>query len=204
MQKHKSVVFFFLLFAVLGFVFGTIFTDGEIASIRISKITALDLFEMVCLCIVSICVVFDFVKIDKDKKKFGQIKNNIKNLYITRTRLGAIILACVVIFEVIIFAFNPTLIIFLLTLMAAEFAVWFFYRNTQRNGVNENGILFWGVYYPWEKIKSYTIEASDHFSVVVSQKVFEKKYDEKLRFKVSSIEYSDVSNLIKESVISKN
>lgn len=201
MQKWRAVLFVFLgIFTILGFGIGILFVRTGIGSIKISRINLFDVFELVCLGAMSICVAFDLTKINRDRKKFGRLKNDINNLYAGRTRIGTIALLCLVIFEVVNFAFKPTLMLFLMIFVVAELALMFIYHDIQRSGVNENGILFWGVYYPWKQIKGYTEKAPDQINIVLRQKITGTKFENKIWIKVKNEEYDTVLDLFRERV----
>lgn len=201
MQKWRVVLLGSLgICAILGVLIGIFLVNSGIGSNVISNLSIFDVFELICLVSVIICVIFDYLQISKDKKKFGQLKNNISNLNAGRTRFGVIAITCIVVFELIMFILESSFILLIMFLMAVGLAFLFLNHNIQKNGVNENGIFFWGVFFPWEKIKSYCAIEPHQINLVVIQKIG-SNLTNKISLKITENEYEDVLKAFSERVV---
>jgi len=203
MQKWRAVLLGILgICVVLGVFIGMFLRKSGIGSIKISRLSIFEVVELICLVIVIICAIFDFLKIRKDKKKFGKLRNSITNLKAGRTRFGLIGITSVVIFELVIFGISPSVSMFIMFLMVVVPAFMFFYHNIQKNGVNENGIFFWGVFFLWKQVKGYIAKEPDQIDIVVIQKVG-SNFDNKISLKIKIDEYGDVLRAFSEGVLVK-
>ncbi|MDI3519883.1 MAG: hypothetical protein PWQ34_2030 [Caldanaerobacter sp.] len=176
MNKNKKVI-------IATFIFALAIIIGLLEREKI-----LQKFFSVLLVLVIFATIWDIYDVFKAKKHFGQTKWNIK------TNNNFLALAISVYVILIVASANTNLKDTLHTkLLAMAFIAGIAYlvRSLMPNGINEKGIMHWGVFHTWDDIDSYSF--TDKYLVITL-----KPNNKKITFIVDKDEKEMIKNFLKE------
>jgi hypothetical protein len=150
---------------------------GQLGIATLNKI--INWFMVITLFFVVICLIIDLNKVNRAREICGPLIYGFINKRQKKQQMASILIGLVSIFEVVIFIISHQFLTLILGVMVLSLAAMFVWRNMQKNGLSENGILLWGAYFPWDMVKSYTIEGNT-MEITVYSKLFGKFYDNKI------------------------
>lgn len=176
MNKNKKVIIAIFIF-VLAIIIGLL--EGE---------NILQKFFFVLLALVIFATIWDVYDVFRAKKDFEQTKWNIK------TNNNSLALAISVYVILIAASANTNLKDTLHTkLLAMAFIAGIAYlvHSLIPNGINEKGIMHWGVFHTWDDIDSYSF--TDKYLIITL-----KPNNKKITFVVDKDEKEMIKNFLKE------
>ncbi|KHO63173.1 hypothetical protein THYS13_12870 [Thermoanaerobacter sp. YS13] len=178
MNKNKKVIIATFIFA-LAIIIGLL--EGE---------NILQNFFSVLLVLVIFATIWDVFNVVKAKKDFGQTKWNIK------TNNNSLVLAISMYVILIAASINANLKDTLhIKFLAMAFIGWIAYlvRSLIPNGINEKGIMHWGVFHTLDNIDSYSF--TDKYLVITL-----KPNNKKITFIVDKDKKEIIKNFLKEKL----
>lgn len=184
MQKwEKFLLLSLLILAILGGLIGFAMTKSGLGDLKILfNIDIFGLLELTLLIIVIICAIFDIYETYENKKDFDTVKFKVMISARNRLRNILIFLILVSFIELGLFS-NPVdmymLPLFFITLILTAI---FAFHNEIDNGISDNGILHWGIFYTFDDVKSYSVENETLLKMTVTNNFFGFKYYNIIKF----------------------
>jgi hypothetical protein len=158
---------------------------------------------LVLLLVVIVCLFIDILGIRKNKNKFGTALYQVEMKTKKRFRFVLIFIFIITIFEFVNYFIAADIHLLPLCFMALAASVMFWIHNIVRNGINENGIMYWGGFHGWQDIKSYKIENDKILELDVIGKVFGIKYNNKVQLCINFNDKEDIEKLLVEKTLEK-
>lgn len=193
MTRLRKVLFVTILISML---IGGLIGLG-VGKIRvIGDIDVFGIFMLSSLIIVFISAIYDIYKIFKSQKQFGITK--FKVIPSTRNKSR----------NILFFLVLETIFIFAISLISEEYktlplafsililTIISGLHGFGNNGINEEGVLYCGVYYSWSNIKHYKVESETLLEIIISYKLFGKKIDNIIRFNFDSKHKDDINDFL--------
>ena len=160
MQKWQKVLLITIFIsAILGTFIGSTMTKSGIGEIKIwSDLDIFGFLELILLLISIVCSILDIYETYESKNEFGTVK--FKIMIHAQNRLDNILISLVLItiFELVALFTSSDMHIIPLLLITIILTFMLIFHNRVNNGINENGILYCGIYHNWEDVKSYKFE----------------------------------------------
>ena len=160
------------------------------------------LFIILCLCMVLV-IGYDFMKIQKNKKKFGKLKYTLKRKDKITQVIGFIFLIFILIFQVLFMIFfirdikfMNIALIFLIGMQPLMFA----YHNYEKEGINDKCVYFWGTPIQWENIESYNTHENILY-INYTKKVFGMNEKVGIPFKINNENKDEIIEFIDKRII---
>ena len=202
MQKWRAVLLGIMgICFVLGLLIGWFFINNGYNKIVLVDINLLDWIMIIFALIAIICMTYDLVKVQMDRKKFGTIDEYIKNDRSKGPKIVSVMMIVFSVFTLIIYFINPSIMMVSMLIMMLFLSLFWLNRQFQRNGINKIGMYFWGTLFTWDKIKTYKNAGIDQIEVTVSQKMLGGKYDNILYLKVAPDKIHDVLELFNKNIV---
>ena len=160
MQKWQKVLLITIFIsAILGTFIGSTMTKSGIGEIKIwSDLDIFGFLELILLLISIVCSILDIYETYESKNEFGTVK--FKIMIHAQNRLDNILISLVLItiFELVALFTTSDMHIIPLLLITIILTFMLIFHNRVNNGINENGILYCGIYHNWEDVKSHKFE----------------------------------------------
>ena len=202
MKKWRTVILGILgIFFVLGLIIGRFIINNGYNKIVLRDINLLDWAFIICAAIAIIFMTYDLVKVQMDRKKFGNIDVYIKNYRSKGYKIVSVMMIVFSVIDIIICFITPSVMRVSMLFMMLFLCLFWLNRQFQRSGINKIGMYFWGTFFTWDKIQIYKNTGIDLIEVTVIQKMLGGKYDNVLYLKVSPDIINDVLGLFKENIV---
>ncbi|WP_297420294.1 hypothetical protein [Clostridium sp.] len=198
MPKLRKVLFIISFISMLigGFV-GFFMVKSGVGKIRvIADIDIFSIFMLFLLIIVTISAIYDVYKISKSQKQFGITKFTVIPNTRNRSR------------NILVFLILDTILVFAISLISREYktlplafivlisTIISGLHGFGNNGINENGVMYCGVYYSWSNIKYCRVESETLLEIIVSRKLYGRRWDDIIKFNFDSKHKDDINNFL--------
>lgn len=202
MQKwEKFLLISLFLLAIIGGFIGFAINESGIGEMKVLANTNISsLVAFILLVIVIACAIFDIYETFESKTEFGTTKFEVTLNTRNRFRNILIFLSLIAIFEFGAFLYSlDTQILpsFFITLILTFI---FAFHNRVNNGINENGVLHWGIYHSWNDIKSHNIENENLLKLTVLNKFFCLEYNYAIKFNFFEKDKIDIEKFLAEKL----
>lgn len=185
MQKwRKYLLLYIFIMSIIGGLIGFAMAKSGIGKVKIfPNMDMFTLFMLIILLIMIVCLIVDIIKIRKSKKQFGSEK--FKITIHTRKRLRNVLIFLVVdtifIFGIVLCSDDIHMLPLGFMMLILTSIQGSHYRIP--NGISENGILYYGVYFSWNKVKDYEITGETLIEMNIVDKALGLiKYNNKIKF----------------------
>jgi hypothetical protein len=74
-------------------------------------------------------------------------------------------------------------------------------HNSIKDGLGENGILYWGAFHGWNEVNSYLFENDVLLKMKISQKKFGLKFNNEIKLIINPKEKDDIVRFLEEKII---
>lgn len=204
MQKwEKFLLLSLCILWVIGSLIGFAITSSGIGYKTIlANIDIFSLLELVLLITVIACAAFDFYETFDSLKQFQSPKFKIIINTQKRQRNISIFLGFLCLFEFGVFFYFfdiYTLLLLLITIILTSILL---YHNTLDNFIDDNGILYWGIYYTWNDIKSYNIKNEMLLEINILNILFGLEYHNIIQLSFKETEKDNLEKLIAKKLSS--
>lgn len=202
MQKwEKFLILILLILALLGTLIGFTLTKFGIDKIKIlADIDVFGLFEILLLIIVIFCAIFDIYEtyecnnqfINSKVKVIAKSKTTFRNIFIF------FIFLCILELGIFFYSFD----IYILPLLFINLILtsMIFYHNSINDCINDDGLLYWGIYYNWNYINSYKLEEKTLLKINLINMFFIFEYNSEIQFNFDLEYRNDIEKLISENL----
>lgn len=200
MQKWRKVLLVgLLIMSIIGGLIGFAMGKSGIGEVKVwANIDMFSLFMLILLMIMVVCMIVDIYGIHKSKKQFGHAKFNvmIKTRKRSRNILIFLVLDTIFIFGMLLKSSDMHMLplggmVLIITLIQG-----LHYKAS--NGINEDGILYWGIYHSWNDIKSYKIENETLLEMNVLSKSCGFEYNNEIKFNFDKKDKADIEEFLVE------
>lgn len=198
MQKWEKLLLISLfILAILGGLIGFIMNKSGIGDIKVLiNLDIFSLLELILLIIVVGCTTFDVYETYKSKKQFGNIKFNITLNVRNKLRTILFCLIFISFFEFILFLISIDLYMLPLFFITLSLILIFIFHNKINNGINDYGILHWGIFHNWEDVKSYNIENDKLLKIKITNSILGFEYNNILKFDFDINQRTDIEKFL--------
>jgi hypothetical protein len=185
MQKwRKYLLIYIFIMSIIGGLIGFAMGKSGLGKVKFfPNIDFFTLFMLIILIIMIVCLIVDIIKIYTSKKQFGSEK--FKITIHTRNRLRNVLIFLVVdtifIFGIVLCSDDihmlplGFMILILTSIQGSHYRI--------PDGISENGILYYGVYFSWNKVKDYEITGETLIEMNIVDKALGLiKYNNKIKF----------------------
>ncbi|OOM79881.1 hypothetical protein [Clostridium sp. BL-8] len=202
MQKwEKFLIVNLFILGLLGWLIGFLLAKSGMEEIKIlGNIDIFSLIELILLIIVTVCSIFDFHETYNSNIKFCNpefkvipyYKNRFKNIFIFLVLLSSS--------EFVVFIISVDMYILTLFLITLIFTSIFAFHNSLNDYIADNGILYWGIYYTWNDVKSYYISNETLLVINVINNFICFEYNNEIKFTIDNNSKNSITKLITEKL----
>jgi len=184
MQKwEKNLLIILLILAILGALLGFAITKSEIGQVKfLANIDIFGFMELALLIISIVCAIFDIYEIHSSKNQLGTSKFNLIITTRNRFRNLLILFILIIIFELAVFIYSTDMYILPLFFITLILILLLVLHNRVDNGINENGILYCGIFHSLDDIESYKVEDELLLEMNIVVDFFWFKYNNLVKF----------------------
>ncbi len=197
MQKIKKINLIVLIIVLLISAVTTIilFKTG-IAKIKLYN--SLNIIDLIMFILAALAWTFglaDIYKMKRDKRKLAQVKFNVSIEIKKLFTISVILLLFISICEIILFIIEGEAASLAFAMVLIPTSCTNLLHNKAKNAICENGIYHWGVYHPWNKIKSYEIN-DNVLKLMIEAKLLSKNYTNEIKFFFDINESDNISDFL--------
>lgn len=204
MQKwEKNLLIIILILAILGALLGFAITKSEIRQVKfLANIDILGFLELALLLISIVCGTLDIYEIYYSRDQLGTAKFNL--ILTTKNRLRNLLIFFVVIMilEIAVFINSTDMHILPLCFITLILISLLIFHNKFDNGINENGILYCGIFHSLDDIESYKFEDENLLQMSIVVDFFCFKYNNTVKFNFDKEHKNDIESFLAERLIS--
>lgn len=202
MQKwEKFLLISLFILAILGGFIGFALTKSGLGELKVlANINLSNLLALVLLAIVVACGVFDTYETLESKKKFGTSKFELILNTRNRFRNALIVLALVTLLEFDAFLYSFDFQLLPLFFISIILTLIFAFHSTINNGINQDGILHWGIYHNWDDVQSHNITNDTLLEINVINNFFGFEYNYVIKFDFNEKDKQEIEKYLTERV----
>lgn len=200
LKRKRMLLIIFFMSAAAGVVLGVLLSGKTGSAAHMNGFSwAAAVFAVAALG----AQIVSFLSIKKDQKQFGtsRFTVNIRRLKLLKLIFFLFLVLTAAVGAIAVASSDPALLpIFLLS---AAIALMYGVRNNLDNGINENGVFYWGVFYAWDKAMRYKIEEMHHKTVLILEiKIWSRglDFDFDLNLILNPREKDEIERFVKEKV----
>lgn len=206
MQKwEKFLLASLFILAILGCLLGFAITKTGIGEVKVlADIDLFGLIELILLIIVVICTIFDIYETYEIKNQF--CNTEFKVIMNTKNRFRNILIFLVLlsVFELGTFLKSIDMYMLPLFFITLILTYMFAFHNKLANCINDNGILYWGIYYSWEDVKSYKIKNQILLEMNIINNFFSFEYNNIIKLNFAEEDKAAIEEFITKKLYSVN
>jgi hypothetical protein len=202
MQKwQKNLLIILIILAILGVLLGFAITNSEIGQVKfLANIDILGFLELALLLISIICGTLDIYEIYYSRSQLGTAKFNLILTTSNRLRNLLIFFVVIIILELIVFINSFDMHILPLCFITLILILLIIFHNKFDNGINENGILYFGIFHSLDDIESYNIEDELLLEMNIVVDFFWFKYNNLVKFNFDEKDKDGIEVFLEEKL----
>ena len=202
MQKwEKCLLIILLILGILGALIGFSINKFEIEQAKVlADIDILGFIELILLIISIICGALDIYEVYSSKNQLGTAKFNLILTKKNRLRNLLIFFIFLLIFEFVVFINSTDLHILPLFSITLILVLLLVYHNKFDSGINENGILYCGIFHSLDDIVSYKLVDETLLEMNILVDFFWFKYNNLVRFNFDEKDKDNIEVFLAEKL----
>jgi len=199
-QKWQKVLLITIFIsAIIGTFIGLTMTKSGIGEIKIwADLDTFGFLELILLLISIVCSGLDIYETYESKNEFGVAK--FKIMINAQKKLNGILIffVLITILELVGFFTSYDMHIIPLFLITIILTFMLVFHNSINNGINENGILYCGIYHNWEDVTSHKIENETLLELTILIDFLWFEYTNIIKFTFENKDKEDIKKLLAE------
>lgn len=200
---RNKIAIFTLIILIIGAAAGLFLAGSDINSVRAGQWIHVDFIMMSILVLISCIVIYDILSTWWRGRRAGNLIFRVYSIMFKLHLTSLIFLVFALLFIVYYFSASYTMSkllgFFILSVLILQFA----FHLGMRDGINENGIIFWGEYFDWRKIHhfSWNRKSADILILKITMTTLGMKFIYDLKCRINAEEKDEIEKLLLRYIV---